>query len=203
MMKNRLIHLIILLGVVAALVTVAAAPSPARGNVVARSELVRLTVVNRSSGSLYVWLTGPAVYYFEVKSDETEIFAVSRGEYSYRFRACGDTVSGTLDMSTQRKLVMPVCGGRATSETKAAGTIDISSEIKIVKVSIENDASSRALVIMTGPTTYVFTFERDEEKDYTIAKGDYKVQTFACGRSGTRNFSAFKGKTLVLTCPRP
>jgi hypothetical protein len=96
---------------------------------------------------------------------------------------------------------MPVCGGRATSETNAAGTFDISSEIKIVKVSIENEASTRALVIMTGPTTYVFTFEEDEEKDYTIAKGDYQVQTFACGRVGLRNFSAFKGKTLVLDCP--
>jgi hypothetical protein len=141
------------------------------------------------------------VYYFEVKADETELFAVARGEYSYKFRACGDTVSGTLDVTTQRKLVMPVCGGRATSETNAAGTFDISSEIKIVKVSIENEASTRALVIMTGPTTYVFTFEEDEEKDYTIAKGDYQVQTFACGRVGLRNFSAFKGKTLVLDCP--
>ena len=202
-MKNRLLHLIILLGVVAALLTTAAAPSPVRGSVTARSDLVRLTVENRSSGSLFVWLTGPAVYYFEVKSGETELFAVSRGEYSYRFRACGDTVSGTLDLSIQRKLVMPVCGGRATSETKATGTVDVSSQIKIVKFSVENDASTRALVIMTGPTTYVFTFERDEEKDYTIAKGDYTVQVFACGRVGTRNFSAFKGKTLVLTCPKP
>jgi hypothetical protein len=200
-MKNRLLHLILLLGMIAASVTTAAAPSPIRGNVAAKSDLVRLTVENRSSGSLYVWLTGPVVYYFEVKADETELFAVARGEYSYKFRACGDTVSGTLDVTTQRKLVMPVCGGRATSETNAAGTFDISSEIKIVKVSIENEASTRALVIMTGPTTYVFTFEEDEEKDYTIAKGDYQVQTFACGRVGLRNFSAFKGKTLVLDCP--
>jgi hypothetical protein len=202
-MNNRPFHLVILLLVFAALITTAAAPSPVRGNVAARAEVVRLTVENRSSGSLYVWLTGPTVYYFEIKSGETEVFAISRGEYTYRFRACGDTVDGTLDMSTQRKLVMPVCGGRATSEAKAAGTVDISSQIKIVKVSIENDASTRALVIMTGPTTYVFTFERGEEKDYTIAKGDYKVQTFACGRVGTRNFTAYKGKTLVLACPSP
>jgi hypothetical protein len=201
-MKNRLIRLFILIWVVAALLTTAAAPSPVRGNVVAKSETVRLTVENRSSGSLYVWLTGPSVYYFEVKSDETEVFAVARGEYSYRFRACGDTVSGTLDMTLQRKLIMPVCGGRAT-EAIAAGKVDISSQIKIVKVSFENEADTRAMIIMTGPTTYVFTFEKDQEKDYTIAKGDYSVQVFACGRYGTRNFSAFKGKTMVIECPKP
>lgn len=202
-MNNRFFRLVILLGFAAALVTSAAAPSPVRGNVTARSEQVRLTIVNRSSGSLYVWLTGPSVYYFEVKAGEAEVFAVTRGEYSYRFRACGDTVSGTLDISTQRKLVMPVCGGRATTAEKNPRAVDVSSQIKIVKVSFENDASTRALVIMTGPATYVFTFERGDEKDYTIAKGDYKVQTFACGRAGTRNFSAYKGRTLVLTCPRP
>lgn len=200
-MKNRLLRLILFLGVVVALVTIAAAPSPFRGIVLAKSELVRLTVENRSSGSLYVWLTGPAVYYFEVKADETELFAVPRGEYSYRFRACGDTVSGTLDLNIQRKLVMPVCGGRATSETNAAGTVDISEQIKIVEVSFENESDSRVLLIMTGPTTYVFTFEDDEEKDYTIAKGDYKVQVFACGGYGTRNFSAYKGRTMVIDCP--
>jgi hypothetical protein len=200
-MNNRLLRLFILIGVVAALVTTAAAPSPIRGIVAAKSDLVRLTVENRSSGSLYVWLTGPQVYYFEVKADESEIFAIARGEYDYKFRACGDTVTGELDMSIQRKLVMPVCGGRATSETNAAGTVDISEQIKIVKVSFENESDSRALLIMTGPTTYVFLFEDDEEKDYTIAKGDYSVQVFACGRYETRNFSAYKGRTLVIECP--
>lgn len=202
MREHRALRIVVLLGAVAALLTTAAVPLPGEA-VAARSELVRLTIENRSSGTLYVWLDGPAFYYLEVGAEETEVAAVARGEYTYRFRACGDTVTGTLDLQTRQKVVMPMCGGRAVSTPRAAGAFDISNQIKIVRVTFENDSGTRLLAILTGPTTYVFDFKKGEEKEFTIAKGDYKVQVFACGRSGTRNFSAFRGKKLVFECPKP
>ncbi|HJW89420.1 MAG TPA: hypothetical protein VJ436_02140 [Anaerolineales bacterium] len=200
MKKIRPLQFAFLVGMLLALVAVSALPLSGRA-LAARSEVVRLTVENNSSGPLYIWLTGSSFYYFYVNSEKSANFSVTRGLYSYRFRACGDTVTGTLDMATQRRIVMPVCGGRANSEARAAGTFDISSQIKIVKVHFDNQSGGNLWAILTGPTTYVFTFKAGEEKDYTIAKGDYTVKIYACGRVGTRNFSAFKGKTLELTCP--
>jgi hypothetical protein len=207
MKKYRPLQIILVLGVVAAFLLSAAAPLPVRlmESVAAKSDLIKLTVDNRSSGNLYVWLEGPAFYYFQVNSEDLEVFAIARGDYTYKFRACGDTVTGEINLNSQRKLIMPVCGGRAFHESEAsdpAADFDISSEIKIVEVSVENDSNSKLFVIMTGPTTYVFTFAVDAEQEYTIAKGDYKVQVWGCGRYGIRNFSAFKGKTLVLECPK-
>ena len=206
MKKRHLVNLLLLMSLSISFVGIAAAPISANSvtaSSASKSDSVRLVVENKSSGSLYIWLQGKAFYYFELQSGESELFSVARGEYTYKFKACGDTVTGTIDLTTQSKLVMPVCGGRATSQSRAAGTYDISSQIKIVKVGFENDSGSRLFIIMTGPTTYVFTFEKGEEKDYTIAKGDYEVQVWGCGRYGTRNFTAFKGKTLVLDCPKP
>jgi hypothetical protein len=100
----------------------------------ARPDVVRFTVENKSSGPLYVWLTGTAFYYLSVGAEKTGVFTVNRGEYDYRFRACGDTVTGTLDLTTQRRIVMPVCGGRAISEAREPSTFDISTQIKIVKI---------------------------------------------------------------------
>jgi hypothetical protein len=205
MKKSRSLRFALLFGLAVLMLASAAAPAPAAARIAEKSDEVRLTIENKSSGPLYVWLEGPAVYYFALQSEETQQFAVARGDYDYRFRACGDTVTGELNLNSQRRLVMPVCGARAVHQSKAsdrAADFDIGSEIRIVEIDIENDSDSRLFVIMTGPTTYVFTFEEDEEQEYTLAKGDYKVQVWGCGRYGTRNFSAFKGKTLILDCPR-
>jgi hypothetical protein len=201
MKKIRPLRSVFLVGVLLALVVVSAMPLSGRA-LAARPDVVRFTVENKSSGPLYVWLTGTAFYYLSVGAEKTGVFTVNRGEYDYRFRACGDTVTGTLDLTTQRRIVMPVCGGRAISEAREPSTFDISTQIKIVKIHFENDTSSNLWAIMTGPTTYVFTFKPGEEKDFTIAKGDYSVKVYACGRVGTRNFTAFKGKELIFSCPK-
>jgi roadblock/LC7 domain-containing protein len=54
---------------------------------------------------------------------------------------------------------------------------------------------------MTGPSTYVFTLKTDAKKNYSVAKGDYKVKVYACGGVFTRNFTADKNAKLKIICP--
>lgn len=167
-----------------------------------KSELVAFTVVNDSSGYVYLWLNGPTFYYMSVKSGEIKTFTVMRGEYIQDVYYCGATTSSIVDLTIQTKLIMPVCGGRATQAARSPHVIDVTETIRIVPVTVENEADSRVLAILTGPSTYVFSLQVDEAKDYTIAKGEYKVQYYACGKYGERKFFASKGSTLTLTCPK-
>lgn len=167
-----------------------------------KSDLVAFTVINDSSGYVYLWLDGPTFYYMAVKSGEIKTFTVMRGEYFQDVYYCGATTSSIVDLTIQTKLILPVCGGRATQAAKSPHVIDVTETIRIVPVTVENEAESRVLAILTGPSTYVFSLQVDEAKDYTIAKGEYKVQYYACGKYGERKFFANKGSTLTLTCPK-
>jgi hypothetical protein len=133
-----------------------------------------------------------------VKPEESEVFTVMRGKYDQTLRACGDTVESKLDMTSTQTLVMPKCGSKSVT----SGVIDLGHLIKIVKIKVENESNSKMIVVLEGPATYVFSFDKDQKKDYTVAKGDYKVTYYACGRIGERNFSVYEGKELTLDCPR-
>ncbi|OGO64325.1 MAG: hypothetical protein A2Z45_11350 [Chloroflexi bacterium RBG_19FT_COMBO_55_16] len=201
MEKIKRHYLLILLGVLASLLVTAAVPLPYQPfafSSVGKSDLVRLTVDNQSTGSLYLWLDGPSFYYMVVKAKESEVFTVMRGKYQETVKACGDTVKTTLDMSTNQKLIMPKCGSKSVT----SGVVDLGHLIKIIKISVENESSTKMIVVLEGPATYVFSFDKDQKKNYTVAKGDYKVTYYACGRTGTRNFSVYKGHDLILDCPK-
>lgn len=163
---------------------------------------VGLTVENRSSGYVYLWLEGPSFYYLVVKPGETKVYTVMRGEYFQTVRACGDTASSIVDVSKQTRMIMPVCGANAKQAGTSPYVVDLSKVIKIVKVTVKNEADTRMLAILTGPSTYVFTLNKGESRDYTIAKGEYTVQYFACGWYGYKNFTAYHGSSLEISCPR-
>lgn len=189
---------IVVLSLVAVFLLSAAAPAPVQ----ARSELVRLTVVNRSSGNVFLSLKGPALYYLSVKEGESEVFTVERGTYTSSITACGVTSTDSLEMTSQKKLIMPVCGGRAHGAHGAATKVDLSEQIKIVPFTIINDSDTQLLAVLTGAATYVFLLDRDEERDYTIAKGDYDVKIYACRAVTTIQFSSYKNSKLDLRCPQ-
>lgn len=167
-----------------------------------KSDLVGFKVVNKSSGTVYLWLDGPAFYYFAVKPEETGSFTIMRGEYSMDVSYCGARTSREADLTVQTALIMPVCGGRASQAANSSPHVaDVTETIRIVPVTVENEADSRVLAILTGPSTYVFLLNKDEVKDYTIAKGQYKVQYYACGKVGSRYWFAQKNQSLKLSCP--
>jgi hypothetical protein len=202
--KKNVIHAILMVGILVTAFSTAAIPRPGVSSSFApaeKSELVALTVENRSSGIMYLWLDGPAFYYLTIKSGQTMIFTVERGEYYQKVKACGDTAENIVDITKRTRMIMPVCGGHASQAATSPYVQDISEIIKIVKVTVENDSDTRLLAILTGPSTYVFLIDEGEERDYTIAKGDYSVQYFACGGVATKNFTAYHGSNLSLDCP--
>ena len=56
-------------------------------------------------------------------------------------------------------------------------------------------------VILEGPATYVFTFSKDQEKTYTISKGDYTYMLYGCGGSFSGSFYAYHNKVMTFKCP--
>ncbi len=202
--KRSSILVAVLACMLVVLFTSAAVPVPNSSNQAisaGKSSLVGFKVVNNSSGYVYLWLNGPTFYYFAVKPEETKTFTVMRDEYFVDVSYCGARTSSIVDLSVHTALIMPVCGGRATQAAKSPHVVDVTETIKIVPVTVINEANTKVLAILTGPSTYVFSLQKDEEKDYTIAKGEYNVQYFACGKVGQRTFHANKGSNLKLTCP--
>jgi hypothetical protein len=167
-----------------------------------KSDLVALKVENDSTSTAYLWLDGPKFYYFVIQPDETRTFTVQRGEYDKDVSYCGARDSSTIDLTKHTKLILPVCGANALNPPTSPHVVNITNELKIVKVTLTNELDSNVFAIFTGPSTYVFTFGRDVSKDYTIAKGDYKIQYFACGKYGIREFSAFHNRVMKFKCPK-
>jgi hypothetical protein len=206
-MKTKIsLRFAMMLGLAVLILLTAATPLPGRGVSFATTDpgdLVRLTVENRTTGYIYMWLRGPEFYYMVIKPESTAVFTVERGTYTQTVRACGDTASKTIKINTHTRQVMPMCGANAKNLTQSGGAIyDLSELIKIVKVTIDNEATTNLMVILTGPATYVFTVMEDDENDYTIAKGKYQVKYWACGKSATRTWHANADSKLKLECPK-
>ena len=202
MTKKRMLVLINLLIIV---LLTAAVQLPASTNLApanAKSDLVALKVVNDSTSNAYLWLDGPAFYYFVIKPGETRTFTVERGEYDKDVSYCGARDSSTIDLSIHTKLILPVCGANALNPPTSPHVVNITNTLKIVKVTLTNELETNVFAIFTGPSTYVFSLGSDVSKDYTIAKGDYKIQYFACGKYGIREFSAFHNRVLKFKCPK-
>jgi hypothetical protein len=106
-----------------------------------------------------------------------------------------------LDLTRGQTLVVPPCGTKAYNGPAPAGVIDGGGILKLVKVTFENDTGGYLKVILYGPSTYVFTFAKDESKTYTISKGDYSYTLYGCGTSFTKNFYPFHNKVMTFECP--
>lgn len=203
--KRKTMRVPILVGLAVVILLTAAIPIPYSASPAAvsqKSELVSLTIQNESSSYAYVWLDGPTFYYFAVKPGETMTYTVKRGEYFKDVSYCGATDSSIIDLTRHTKLVMPVCGANTRQSPSSPHIVDITNTLKIVKVTLTNEADSSVLAILTGPSTYVFLLKKDDSKDYTIAKGDYEVQYFACGAYSVKEWSAYHQSLLKFKCPK-
>lgn len=198
MKKTRKILLIALL---IAILVPAGLPAPVQAAAEPAQTLVRFTVVNKSTSELSFRLEGPQIYTLRVGAESTKTFTLERGEYTYWVQGCGMiVVSDKIDLTTNKRMVMPVCGGRARQAARAENSIDLSEKMKLVKIEVVNDTGTTALAILTGPSAYVFRQTRNQDKFYTVAKGSYDVVFYACGTRQTRHFEAYKGQVLKLEC---
>jgi hypothetical protein len=202
--NKKTMHMLIVVNLIVLVLITAAVPLPRSSSVASSSEnsdLVSLKIVNQSSGYVYLWLNGPSFYYLAVKPGETKTYTVMRGEYFKDVSYCGARDSSIIDLTKHTKLLMPMCGANTRQSPSSPHVVNITNTIKIVKVTVKNEADSRVLAILTGPSTYVFSLDKEDSKDYTIAKGDYEVEYYACGKYGVREFSAFFNSVLKLKCP--
>jgi len=168
----------------------------------AEQDLVGFTFSNKSEkiASLRLYGNGQ-FYYFFLNPGETKYYTPVRGEYKMSFFSCGQYVNKPLDLTKQYKLVVPPCGTVAYNGKTPAKVIDGGKILKLVKVTFVNDTERYMKVIMTGPATYVFSFNKDEEKTYTISKGEYDYTVYGCGGSFKGTFYAQADKVKEFKCP--
>jgi hypothetical protein len=172
------------------------------GTVFAKSEKVRFTVNNKSEKVFTLWLTGPEYVYLVVQPDSAEVITPLRGEYKFTMFSCGAYADGDLDLTTRKTMVVPECGSGGPKKTTGS-KLDASDVIKLVKITVENNATnSNMVVVLTGPGSYVFFLKAGKDQSYTVPRGDYDVTYYACNGVGTRMFSAKANKVLELSCPK-
>ncbi len=198
-MKNRKkLNTIVFLLVLASTLLVAAAPGPQQSALAATS-LARLTIENNTNDYVTMRLSGPASYYLYVKPGETKIYTLQRGEYSNQFYSCGVFITTTLDMTRHQKMVVPVCGTHAT--TNPTSVIDAGMVLRLVKVTLKNATDHNIVIVLNGPSEYAFFLYDQEERSYTIPKGEYTYKIYGCGYIRDGNFYAHALKYKELTCP--
>ena len=76
-------------------------------------DLVRLTVMNKTDGKVFLQLNGENAYFLTIPAGATSLFTVEREEFVRQTWACGAYGKGLLDMSSQVKLVFTACGFEA------------------------------------------------------------------------------------------
>ncbi len=169
----------------------------------AKSDLVGFTFTNDSArlASLRLYGNGE-FYYFLLYPGQSKYFTPVRGVYDATFFSCGQYVNQELDLTKHTKMIVPACGTHAhNTKNPPPGVIDGGKVIRLVKVTFENETNGYMKVILQGPATYVFTFNKGESKTYTISKGEYEYKVYGCGGSFTKHFYATHNKVKEFTCP--
>lgn len=84
---------------------------------VAKTELARFEIKNKSDQPVSISLvSGNTFYYLTVGADSTKIFTVERLVYDHTTWACGSSKSGTIDIQTFMHLTFTKCGGNAPNK---------------------------------------------------------------------------------------
>jgi hypothetical protein len=171
-------------------------------DVQAKSTLVGFTFINKSDrlASLRLYGNGQ-FYYFLLFPGESKYYTPVRGEYDVTFFSCGQYVNRELDLTKQYTLVVPPCGTVAYNKKPPAGVVDGGKILKLVKVTFENETEGYMKVILQGPATYVFSFNKDQDKTYTISKGEYTYTLYGCRGSFNGSFYARHNKVMTFKCP--
>ncbi len=185
-----------------AFVLIFAAVAVPQANTQAASPLMRLVIENGSSKFVSLRLTGPANYYMSAAAGATATYTPERGVYSYTLYSCGVYVHGELDLTKHMVTYeVPPCGTKAYSGPGTTAVVDAGKELRLVKVTLNNETDHNIVIVFSGTSSLVFFLYDDASNDYTIPKGDYTYEIYGCGpiRYGTMYAHAHKVKDL--TCP--
>lgn len=167
----------------------------------AKSDLVSLTIDNQSNDLVTLQLRGPQFYYLTVKPGTKATFTIFRGEYEQKFYSCQTFTETTLDLTKKNEIVVPPCGEKAFKVAKTAGKIDGAEFVKLIKVTFENPTDHNLILILRGPSEYVFFIRSGQEASYTISKGTYDATQWGCYVVKNFTFYPFANRVKELSCP--
>ena len=84
---------------------------------VAKTDLARFEVLNKTDQPVSISLTNEnTFYYLTVAADTTKVFTVERLVYDQTIWSCGLSDSGTLDLKTYMKLTFTRCDRKAPNK---------------------------------------------------------------------------------------
>ena len=152
----------------------------------AREGPVRLVMKNMSEKPVSLFLEGPITYVLNVPAADNGSFVIERGSYAFQETACGVTVSGQLGVSRHLEVSYPPC-----------------SSTRHVKITIDNQTDTSASVILTGPSTQVLSVGSSQARSFTVPRGDYEVEYYACGSNGSAIFRRAvieRSSSIVPSC---
>jgi len=85
--------------------------------VIAKTDLARFEIRNRTDQPVSISLTsGDTFYYLTVAADTTKIFTVERLVYNQTVWSCDKSDSGTIDLKTYMKLTFTQCNRSAPNK---------------------------------------------------------------------------------------
>jgi len=161
---------------------------------------VRLTVVNNSQFDFSLILFGPDQVSISVTPGQTGIKVVNRGIYSFTMRSCNYSKTGTMDLSIEQTIHVPVCGGDAGTVGDKHHHIDSSDYIKPIKVRVRNKTGEViGFYLRTMENHFFFNFEPGVT--YVIVPKDQYVYSYvACGKLVTGTYLTSFVIPLDLRC---
>ena len=194
---TRLFASISLIAILLSLFLAAVQVGPAQASV----RTVTLKIDNRATSGISIYLEGTYRYYLQIAGKSTQSFTINQGSYNYTIKGCGMTAKSKVNLSGDTLMINPVCGGNVRSIPKVGSKINLGAVLKVVPVTVSSKLDYKTYVVLTGPSTYVFTLGPGQNLDVTIAKGTFNVRYYACGVFINREFTANKNSTLYLRCP--
>ena len=195
--STRLLATLTLIAILSASFLALIQVQPAQASV----RTVTLTIDNRSTSGLSLWLTGDYRYSLSTPSKTKQAYTINQGKYDYTLKGCGMTVKGKLELKQDTLMINPVCGAKVRTVPADRSKISLGEKLNVTPVTIESELTYQTFVVLTGPSPYVFTLKPGQELDVTIGKGTYTATYYACGVNVKKSFEAYKNAKLYLRCP--
>ena len=164
------------------------------------AKLGRITIVNESDKPAYLYLWGENYYYLPAGAGETKVYTPAADEYDYELISCGVKTKGTFTLSSLKRFVIPECGSKGAPQSKESRKIDAGQLVKLTLVKLLNETDGYMIVILRGPSEFVFSMDADESMDITIPKGYYEYTMYGCGTTQVGNMYAYPHTEKEFVC---
>ena len=143
----------------------------------ADAKTAQLVVENRTTGTLYVTLSGPKAYWFNTnKQGKTTFKDIEQGKYTITVTSTACTGSLTYEKAMKGDITLK--GFKCVAQR--LGLVDQ----KVAKLTVTNQTGGTLYITLSGPTTYYFTADKKGKNvfnDIMPGKYDISVRSSSCG----------------------